>query len=280
MEYNIVGNGRTETLVVLLGGQLRTIPSAHANFQRIKSYVTEGGEDEREVSDLLDVRAFVRTSMTSLSDRVAFDGDTIVFDGEPIDNALSHHIIRLLREGKNVRPVVAFMELLSENESRLSRLHLWTWLNTRDFSLTPDGHIIGYKAVMATDENLSITSGRNLVTVNGEVHTGHVPNPIGAVVSMSRFEVNPHRDHGCSQGLHVGSWDYAFDFARSAGGKVLTVSVNPRDVVAVPRECEFQKMRVCCYTVLDVTYAPYVCALVTGSGAAEPEDDFDSDYWS
>ena len=34
------------------------------------------------------------------------------------------------------------------------------------------------------------------------------------------------------------------------------MSVNPRDVVSVPKDCEFQKLRCCRYVVLDVIRNP------------------------
>lgn len=281
IQYSVVSQGDTETLVIFLDGELQTVPTAHANYDRIRRYlVDEDGTSPERVRQLLDVRALASAGLTKLSDRVSFANDQITFDGDVIDNALSRHLVRLLREGGTAfRPVVSFMEHLATNPSALSRRHLWTWLHDRDFTLTPEGHIIGYKAVRNTADNQSITAGTNQVEVNGQVHTGHVPNPIGAVVSIARSEVNPHRDHGCSTGLHVGTWDYARSFA-SSSGKVLTVSVNPRDVVAVPRDCEFQKMRVCRYTVLAAAHAQYDTGLVAFPEYDDDDDreDWDSDY--
>ena len=87
-----------------------------------------------------------------------------------------------------------------------------------------------------------MSSGR--ATVNGTTHIGHIPNPPGAVVEMPRTQVNGDRHNGCSTGLHVGTWDYASTF----GPKTLIVSVNPRDVVSVPKDCGYQKLRTCRYT--------------------------------
>lgn len=261
MHYSLVGNADSETLVVFLDGQLLPIPSTHVRYGSIKDYLQQGGDDPTRIRDLLDVKTAVANTLTRLSDRVAFDGERITFDGDPLDTVLSRHLVRLLREDRSdVRPIVAFMEKLAANPSPLSRKLLWTWLNVKDFTLTPQGDIIGYKAVKNTPDNQSITAGRNQVTVNNRVHIGHVPNPLGALVTIARSEVNPDRDHGCAAGLHVGTWDYARMFA-AGHGKILTVCVNPRDVVAVPRDCGYQKMRVCAYTVLAVTQAPHQTAV-------------------
>lgn len=276
MHYSLVSNDTTETLVVFLDGELRTVSSSHIHFKQLKGYLVGGGTDPDRVRALLDAKTTVTAMLTRLSHRVSFDGERVSFDGDVLDTALSRHLVRMLREGReDARPTVAFMEKLAANPSTLSRKLVWPWLNARDFALTPEGDIIGYKAVRDTPDNLSITSGSNQVTVNNQVHIGHVPNPIGALVTIARSEVNPNRDHGCAAGLHVGTWDYAKAFA-SGHGKILTVSVNPRDVVAVPRDHSFQKMRVCAYTVLAVTEAPHDTAVV----AYGDDDDYDHDYWA
>ena len=60
-------------------------------------------------------------------------------------------------------------------------------------------------------------------------------------------------DHtkGCSAGLHVGTYDYACNWAGS-GGVVVLVTFNPKDIVSVPSDCEFQKIRVSNYEVLQI----------------------------
>lgn len=259
MQYRTVGQNGSETMVVLVEGQMLTVPSSHLHYDTIKEYLRDGGSDAQYVRTLLDVRGEVTRGMRRLSDRVAVVNDQITFDGDAIDTALSRHLLRLLREGSDAyRPVVAFMENLSANPSPLSRRHLWSWLHAQDFSLTPDGCVIGYKAV--NGDYSSINSGREDVEVNGHIYRGHVPNEIGATVSMPRSIVDPDREHACAVGLHVGTWDYARDFGGDT--KVLTVSVNPRDVVAVPRDHGDQKMRVCRYTVLSVAPARHESALV------------------
>lgn len=272
MQYKIVGSGHGRSLALVLDGRLETIGAAHINFDQITDYLRDGGTDPAHVRSLLNVRHYVSTQFQALSERVGFDGHRIIFDGDPMDTALSRHLVRLLREGADVCPVVNFLEKLATNPSRLSKIHLWTWLADRDFTITASGDVIGYKGVQSTPDNRSIASGTTLVRVNGVNHIGTVPNPLGATVAIPRSVVDPSRDHGCSVGLHVGTWDYARQWAGSTG-KVLTVAVNPRDVVAVPRDCEFAKMRVCQYTVLDVAEMQLDTALLAYPDHDDGEDD-------
>lgn len=274
--------------VVLSGAGLSTVvPGSHPRFRQLLDYLDGcGNPDARRIRELTDVGTGLAVSLRRLSERVSFDGTHLRFDGDLIDTSLSRHIVRMIRDGdENYARWVRFLEHLAANPSRRSRMHLFTWLADRDFTLLPDGHLLGYKGVGS--DGLSISSGTAIV--NGVKHHGRIPNPVGATVEMPRQEVNPDRDHGCSTGLHVGTHDYASGF----GQRLLLVSVNPRDVVAVPRDCEWQKMRVCRYTVLDVHDRPGPVTAPsygdddvfprdsggTGSGEDDDPDDGFGDGW-
>lgn len=68
---------------------------------------------------------------------------------------------------------------------------------------------------------------------------------IGEVVSMPREECDPVQENTCSKGLHVAgkSWLTEGYFGQHS----LMVLVNPADVVAVPPQDSYGKMRVCAY---------------------------------
>lgn len=70
--------------------------------------------------------------------------------------------------------------------------------------------------------------------------------------------MNGNRSVGCGHGLHVGAFDYAksyggIDLDDDEGGngnKLMICKVNPRDVVSVPTDSRFQKLRCCRYEVV------------------------------
>lgn len=70
---------------------------------------------------------------------------------------------------------------------------------------------------------------------------------------MRREDVDPDRNKCCSRGLHVASWEYA---ATYMGEVLIEVQVNPKDVVAVPLDYNFGKMRTCRYRVVRVISEP------------------------
>lgn len=96
----------------------------------------------------------------------------------------------------------------------------------------------------------SISGNKDTKVVKGKVDSsGRIFNGVGETIEVVRRDVDDDRRNHCSHGLHVGSLDYARNFAR---GAVVVVKVNPKDVVSVPEDYSCQKCRVSSYTVVSV----------------------------
>jgi hypothetical protein len=67
---------------------------------------------------------------------------------------------------------------------------------------------------------------------------------------MDRSNVDDDSQRTCSSGLHVCADSYLDGFANSVNNRTVVVKVNPRDVVAVPYDYNFAKMRCCRYEVI------------------------------
>lgn len=246
MQYHLTtDHGHRALLVLFDDGTTATVAGTHPRFDQIATLMLGPDPDPAELRGLIDIGATIAATLTQLTDRIAVDGNTITFDGQVVDTAITRHLVRMVRSGdEQYRGLARFMQNLADNPSGQSRKQLYTWLHERDMTITPSGLFIGYKGVQADPEHHSINSGQ--ATVNGVAHTGHIPNRTGALIQMPRSAVNDDRDNGCSTGLHVGTWQYASGF----GARVLAILVNPRDVVSVPRDCDHQKLRTCRYRVL------------------------------
>lgn len=139
--------------------------------------------------------------MRRLSERVSYQDEFILFDGDPLTNALA----RLIISGDRSYPrFVHVMEHLATNPSSRARKQLFTWLADRDMTITPDGPFIGYKGVNIDPDNSSIHAGR--ATVNAVSNTtgtsptrsarsSKCPAPTSATTAAS---VAPP---GCTSGL-------------------------------------------------------------------------------
>jgi hypothetical protein len=119
-------------------------------------------------------------------------------------------------------------------------------MENKNMPITYDGCFLAYKAV------------RNDYK---DIYSGKFDNSVGNVCEVPRSSVDSNRDNGCGHGLHVGAIDYAksyggintdgFEGGDNDGGNHLMIcKVNPRDVVSVPTDSKFQKLRTCRYEVV------------------------------
>ena len=100
----------------------------------------------------------------------------------------------------------------------------------------------------------SSTGNADTIVVQGTTNESHqIFNGVGETIEVQRRCVDDNKDHHCSHGLHVGSYDYANSWAGD-NGRLLLVEFDPQDAVSVPTDCNFQKLRVSKYKVVaDIT---------------------------
>lgn len=249
MKFNIASEeerGRTITLYGEFG--VKVLEENHPHFNEIAEMLVNGTADDQTIADMIDPGRGIAAEVNTFSDRIVYEDGNIYFDGDLIVKQITRHIVRMIQNGDtNWKNLIRFMENIAANPSEKSRRHLYHWLDERDFQITEDGCFIAYKGV--NTDGKSIHAGPGIV--DGVHMNGHLPNEIGSTVAIARSYVDDDRGVGCSRGLHVGSYEYA----RSFGARLLTVKVNPRDVVSVPSDCQNQKVRVCLYKVLDIAPA-------------------------
>lgn len=263
MQYKITEGDNGGFAAALIDGELFTITDTHPAYGEICSRLRSGDETVRE---LFDLATAVASKFEVLTDRVTVLGGRLYFDGDVVHNALADQVLRFLDEGRtDWQPLVRFFEKASQNPVAHSREQLFDWLTKFDFAITDDGNFIAYKGVRSDGKGgyESISSGPGIV--NGVPMNGHLGNNPGDIVTIARGRVVADPTIGCAVGLHAGTWEYASTFG---SGATLTVSINPRDVVSVPTDCNSQKIRTCRYTVLDVTEGP-----ISEAWTDAPEDD-------
>lgn len=236
----------------------------------------------------------VNTRLQKLSERISTDGMHIYIDGDDfekvqLDKALEGHMVRMLTtrndseiDQRNWASFVAFTENLYNNTDPDIRVQIFSWMEAQGWlTLTEDGCIIGYKGCQKNPETgvaESIKRGPGIV--DGVIYNGNIPNPDGAVVEIAKSLVEKDASVGCASGLHVGTYDYAADWAN---GVILKVKVNPRDIVSVPYDCSAQKIRCCRYEVLehiDVEKRSW-CGVDEDEGRLFPDDlswGYEEDY--
>ncbi len=271
MQYSLYRTDEQSNITVFEGGQIYTASTlSHPNFEGIVEGVQAS---DPAVLDLFDVSKAVAKRFERLTRRFSVANGRLYFDGDEVHNALASQVVRFLDEGlDDWKPLLAFAEKLAANPEQHSREQLFEWLDRYDFAITPAGDFIAYKGVKQDAEGnlVSITAGPAIV--DGKEVNGNVPNYIGATVEMARSGVEHDPSRGCSRGLHAGTFEYAQGFSR---GTVLEVHIDPADVVSVPTDCSWQKIRTSRYNVVNTIEVPYASAFVSDSPLLDVDGEWD-----
>jgi hypothetical protein len=148
---------------------------------------------------------------------------------------------------------------LNLNPSKRAVDELYTFLEHKNLPLTDTGNFLAYKAV------------RNNFT---DKHTGKFLNTVDSVLEMPRNKVDDNKEVGCSYGFHAGTVEYALGFA-CGDDKLVLVEINPADVVSIPTDCNFQKLRTCKYKVVGEYERPLEEAIYPSRYETDNDDDVD-----
>ena len=189
------------------------------------------------------------------------DGNLYVC-GDPVHSTLASRVLSFLEAGLDCVHLFKFILKLNLNPSKRAVDELYTFLEHRALPITDNGNFLAYKAVREdyTDK-----------------YTGKFLNTIDSVLEMPRNKVDDDKNVGCSYGFHAGTVEYAKDFM-GREGHLMIVEINPADVVSIPTDCQFQKLRTSKYKVvgeyeIDLTDPLYASRF-------ETDQDDDVDLWS
>jgi hypothetical protein len=95
------------------------------------------------------------------------------------------------------------------------------------------------------------STGTEVLIAGVRDERGKIFNGIGEVIWMRREDVCSDNSNACAGGLHIGSEQYAMDWAHEQcdNGHLMVVEFSPEHVVSVPT-CEHAKLRVYKYRVV------------------------------
>ena len=219
-----------ETITAVINGKSYTIRRDHANAKMVINAIAEG-RAEGDVEQLMDI---TKALDAYLGNSVEVKDGSVYHRGEVVDERIARRILNFMEEDLPVEPMTRFLENLYNNPSHNSRAQLYQFLEHKNMPITEDGCFLAYKSV---DENYM------------DHHTGKFSNRVGQILTIARRSVDDNPENGCSYGFHAGSLEYASNFG---GGerRVVIVKISPEDVVSVPNDCEFQKLRTAKYEVV------------------------------
>ena len=149
-----------------------------------------------------------------------------------------------------------------------SQKELYDFLEHEHLPITEDGHFLAYKAVRSDYK---------------DKYRGVFDNSVGQICEMTRSKVDDDRGRGCSNGLHAGALNYVAGYGSvEANDKIVIVKINPADVVSVPSDCNFEKLRTCRYEVVGEYQGellkPLYSSVFSEDDYEDEDEDGDDDY--
>ena len=198
-------------------------------FQQVLSLIKAG--KIKKILTLLSPKAFIECTLKGikiLSEESIQYNNKIYTEKEYC--GLIDYIIECSKNKMPYEYLLKFLDNLSMNPDANSRLNLFQFLKQTGIKITENGYIAGVKSV-----NDDYTSHHDHKTLH----------KVGTFVSLDRETCDSNPNSPCSRGLHTGGSAYV----KSYSGRTLVTITHPKDVVCVPKDSSYQKMRACLYYV-------------------------------
>lgn len=215
-----------------VGDDSYTADITHPSYKDIVAAVIENDPDT--AIELIDIAKTITEFMLG---HIEVKGGVVYYEGQVVHGNIVTRILESMENNDEymVTAYVSFLNNLMKNPSNTSVEDAYDFIVANDIKITEDGHILTWKRV-----------SKNFT----DIFTGEMDNSVGQVVKMRRNMVNEDNKVTCSHGLHVCSKSYLPHYGAACGNKIVMCKVNPRDIVAVPKDYNNVKMRVCQYEVV------------------------------
>jgi hypothetical protein len=255
---------------VTLDSQPHLFNPSHPHYSALVQCVHSGDEDE-----------FINLLNTGFQVENWSEGDfefrdgLLYFEGEQVAKDPTNRIVECLQQGFPHQFMMNYLTNLYDNVSERAVQESYKWSSHKGLPITEDGMMVGYKGVRTY-------AGETIQGKNGEIKEGDLVdiytgnsfrNNVGDTASMKRRQVCDDHTQGCDTGLHVGTYDYACNWAGNTGVVVL-VKFNPKDIVSVPSDCNCEKMRVSSYEVISVAREQLEEAVYTEDEYFNDQEDY------
>lgn len=244
------------SVTVIVDGQTHTVHAGAPNFHALRGAVLSG--DYNGIRGNLSAAKSVESWSNG---RFIVKDGAISYEGSQLPKDLSDRIMSMAAAGESPDIFFRFWERLSHNPSKRSVEQLFTFLNNQRIPFTKDGNFLAYKSIRSNWF---------------DHHSGTIKNEVGKTISMPRNQISDDPSHACHEGLHVGALEYANNFG-GPDRKIVICEVDPKDVVCVPFDSSFQKMRVSSYTIIGMYGSPL--SSTTYEREEVDVDDLDDEYW-
>lgn len=227
-KYALIPN---TVVVIEYLGEVFTVGADNKLFEMIVTGCMLGKFED--VAAMCNVKSTVATFTNG---DVTIKGDVVLYKGEEVSGGLVSKILELHGEGDDsFIKYTKFMEKVELNPSFKTRKEIFKFIEAADIELNEDGDLVCWKAVSKDFK---------------DHYTKSVDNSVGNIVEMPREKVDDNSNNTCSNGFHCCSEEYLKSFwYNTDNSRFLKVIVDPKDVVSIPVDYNFAKMRTCRYFV-------------------------------
>jgi hypothetical protein len=234
----IIANDGNVTAVV--SGQTYCFGKSHPNYSKLIGHLKTNNVEHFEAC--YDIVSHINAYCEGY---VNCEHGSLSWDGIKMPNMFTSTIMDMVQQGFPFEPMLNFLDNISQNPSDHAIIELFDFMENKHMPITMDGCFLAYKAVRSDYK---------------DIYSGTFNNNVGDICSVPRNKVDNNRDNGCGHGLHVGAIDYAKSYGgidldndgedNDGGNRLMICKINPRDVVSVPSDHKFQKLRCCRYEVV------------------------------
>lgn len=254
----------TATVVVNNGANINTVSIRNDDARWAPIMDAYKGGDESRIERLL--------SLSSVIEEYSNGNLTVTAAGVFYKNRVLHtldaqRIMAFVKEKVPFERYANFVSRKMANPSARAIEEMYKFLENENMPLTARGTFIAYKGVQ--NDYYSKNGNLNTIVIQGIVNEqGQILNRPGETIEIERSSCDDNYKNGCSFGLHAGSLEYARGFAE----KIVLVEIDPADVVSVPDEGTFHKLRCCKYIVVGEYTGP-LPSNYTNEFSSEPDDE-------
>ena len=259
----------TLTLILDDGAQILTARNDHPKWNEIIEAFKS--DNANKLISLISLKSVIEDYTVGM---LSINGTGVTYAGKPIHTIDAERVMAFLRDGLPYKPIANYIERKMANPSSRAINEMYNFLEHKNMPLTDKGTFIAYKGV--SEDFYSITGNLDTVVVQGNINAeGKILNAIGSTIEVQRSSVDDDFRKGCSHGLHAGSLSYAAGW----GKKVILVEIDPADVVSIPEDCSYQKLRCCKYKVVGEYTGPLPDHYINEfSSDDDTDENYDEDY--
>ena len=218
-----------ESVTVIVDGVPHTFQAGTPNYEGINNAINSG--DPEDIRNHLTVASSVEQWAGGA---FSVQGEKVIYNGEPLPDELNKRIVAMAAEGKDPGYLFKFWERLQKNPSYRSVQQLYGFMNHVGIPIDSEGFILAYKAVRRDWK---------------DIYSGTVLNTVGAEIDYPRNKISDDPRVACHVGLHSGALSYAQQYG-GENSRIIIVKIDPADVVCIPDDEGFRKMRMCKYKVV------------------------------